>query len=339
MALKRAIIAVAMWALATTAQAAETSGAGSTFVFPIIAKWAAGYQAKTGNQIKYDSIGSGRGIAEIKSGTVDFGASDMPLKPDELQKLGLGQFPLVIGGVVPIFNVEGIKAGELRFSGPVLADIFLGKIKTWNDTAIQKLNPGLKLPSSAITVVHRLDGSGTTFNFLNYLSKVSPEWRDKVGEGTAVEWPTGVGAKGNEGVAVFVNQTRSSIGYVEYAYAVQTKLAYGLVQNKAGQFIQPGAESFAAAAAAANWGSTKDFYLILTDAPGEKAYPIAATAFMLMYKQAKNPERATVAVDFFKWALERGQTDAGSLNYVPLPADLVQQIETYWKAEFAGWKG
>jgi len=241
---KRLTTAIAALAFATTAHATETTGAGSTFVYPIIAKWAADYQAKNGNKVNYQSIGSGGGIAQIKSATVDFGASDMPMKPDELQKLGLGQFPLVIGGVVPVFNVEGIGPGELRFSGPVLADIFLGKIKTWNDPAIQKLNPGLKLPTAAITVVHRSDGSGTTFNWANYLSKVSPEWKDKVGEGTAVEWPIGVGGKGNEGVAAFVNQTRSSIGYVEYAYAVQNKMAYGLVQNKAGQFHQAGCRKF-----------------------------------------------------------------------------------------------
>jgi phosphate transport system substrate-binding protein len=336
---KRLTTAFAALAFATTAHAAETTGAGSTFVYPIIAKWAADYQAKNDNKVNYQSIGSGGGIAQIKSATVDFGASDMPMKPDELQKLGLGQFPLVIGGVVPVFNLEGIRPGELRFSGPVLADIFLGKIKTWNDSAIQKLNPSLKLPTLAITVVHRSDGSGTTFNWVNYLSKVSPEWNDKVGEGTAVEWPIGVGGKGNEGVAAFVTRTRSSIGYVEYAYAVQNKMVYGQVQNKAGQFIKPDAESFQAAAVSADWGNAKDFYLVMTDAPGAKAYPITATVFMLMHKQAKNAERATVAMDFFKWALENGQKQAESLVYVPLPDALVQQIETYWKAQFPGWKG
>jgi phosphate transport system substrate-binding protein len=249
---------------------------------------------------------------------------------------GFAPDPLVIGGVVPVVNVEGIKPGELHFSGPVLADIFLGKIKTWNDAALQKLNPDLKLPASAITVVHRSDGSGTTFNWVNYLSKVSPEWKAKVGEGTAVEWPIGVGGKGNEGVAAFVAQSRFSIGYVEYAYAVQNKMAYGQVQNRAGQIIRPDAESFQAAAASGDWANTKDFYLVMTDAPGEKAYPITATAFMLMYKQPKNAERAGVAFDFFKWALENGQKQADSLDYVPLPPVLIQQIESYWKAQFAG---
>jgi len=336
---KRLTTALAALAFATAAQATETTGAGSTFVYPIIAKWAADYQAKTANKVNYQSIGCGGGLAQIKSATVDFGASDMPMKPDELQKLGLGQFPLVIGGVVPVVNVEGIKPGDLHFSGPVLADIFLGKIKTWNAPAIQQLNPGLKLPASPITVVHRSDGSGTTFNWANCLSKVSPEWKDKVGEGTAVEWPIGIGGKGNEGVAAFVSQTRFSIGYVEYAYAVQNKMAYGLVQNKAGNFIKPDAESFQAAAASAEWGNAKDFYLIMTDAPDAKAYPITATVFMLMHKQPKTPERATVALDFFKWALESGQKQAESLDYVPLPASLVQQIETYWKAQFLAWKG
>jgi phosphate transport system substrate-binding protein len=332
---KRLTTAIAVLVFATTAHATETTGAGSTFVYPIIAKWAADYQAKTGNKVNYQSIGSGGGIAQIKSATVDFGASDMPMKPDELQKLGLGQFPLVIGGVVPVVNVEGIKPGDLRFSGPVLADIFLGKLKTWNDPVIQKLNPGLKLPTAAITVVHRSDGSGTTFNWANYLSKVSPEWKDKVGEGTAVEWPIGIGGKGNEGVAAFVTQTRFSVGYVEYAYAVQNKMTYGLVQNRAGQFVKPDAESFQAAAASADWGSAKDFYLIMTDPPDAKAYPITATVFMLMHRQPRNSERATVAMDFFKWALESGQKQAESLDYVPLPAPLVQQIQTYWKSQFA----
>ena len=263
----------------------------------------------------------------------------MPMKPEELEKLGLGQFPFVIGGVVPVVNIDGIKAGDIKFSGPVLADIFLGKIKTWNDPALAKLNPGLNLPGTAVVVVHRSDGSGTTFNWANYLSKVSPDWKSKVGEGTAVEWPVGVGGKGNEGVAAFVNQTKGSIGYVEYAYVLQNKMAYGLVENKAGKFIKPDTESFQAAAASADWGSAKDFYLIMTDAPGEKAYPVTATVFMLMYKQPKNPERANLAIDFFKWAMENGQKQAESLNYVPLPDALVRQIETYWKAQFSGVKG
>lgn len=337
--MRRFIGALAALAFIGSAHAGETTGAGSTFVYPILAKWAADYQAKNGTKVNYQSIGSGGGIAQIKGATVDFGASDMPMKPEDLEKLGLGQFPLVIGGVVPVVNIEGIKAGDIKFSGPVLADIFLGKIKTWNDPALVKLNPGLNLPSTAVVVVHRSDGSGTTFNWANYLSKVSPDWKSKVGEGTAVEWPVGVGGKGNEGVAAFVNQTKGSIGYVEYAYVLQNKMAYGLVENKAGKFIKPDAESFQAAAASADWGSAKDFYLIMTDAPGEKAYPVTATVFMLMYKQPKNPERANLAIDFFKWAMENGQKQAETLDYVPLPDTLVRQIESYWKAQFAGVKG
>jgi phosphate transport system substrate-binding protein len=336
---KRLTAAIAVLAFATTAQATETSGAGSTFVDPIITKWAADYQAKTGNKINYQSIGSGGGLTQIKNGTVDFGASDMPMNPEDLQKLGLCQFPLVIGGVVPVVNVEGIKPGELHFSGPVLSDIFLGKIKSWNDPALQKLNPGLNLPTAGITLVHRSDGSGTTFNWVNYLSKASPEWREKIGEGTAVDWPLGIGGRGNEGVATFVAQTRFSIGYVEYAFAVRNKMAYGLVQNRAGHFISPNVESFQAAAAGADWKNARDFYLVMTDAPGEKAYPITATVFVLMYKQPKISERATAALDFFKWVLESGQKQAESLDYVPLPAMLIQQIETYWKAQITGWKG
>jgi phosphate transport system substrate-binding protein len=258
------------------------------------------------------------------------------LKPAELEKSGLGQFPLVIGGVVPVVNIEGVGPGVIRFSGAVLADIFLGKIKNWDDPAIRTLNPDVKLPAAAISVIHRLDGSGTTFNWVNYLSKVSPEWKAKVGEGTSVEWPVGAGGKGNEGVAAFVALAKNSISYVEYAYAVKNKLAYGLVQNKVGRFVQPGAETFQAAAASANWSGANDFFLIMTDAPGENAYPITATAFIIMYKQPKNFERAKLARDFFKWSLENGQAQADSLHYVPLPPDLVRQVESYWSSDFGG---
>jgi phosphate transport system substrate-binding protein len=318
------------------AQAAETTGAGSTFVFPILEKWAAEYEAKTGDKISYQSNGSGAGISQIKAASVDFGASDMPLRPEELEKRGLGQFPLVIGGVVPIVNIDGVGPGVMRFSGAVLADIFLGKIKNWDDPAIRALNAGVNLPAAPISVIHRADGSGTTFNWANYLSKVSPEWKEKVGEGTTVDWPTGAGGKGNEGVAAFVALTKNSISYVEYAYAVKNKLAYGLVQNKAGRFVQPGAETFQAAAKNADWSATKDFFLIMTDAPGEDAYPITATAFIIMYKQPKDFGRAKIARDFFRWSLENGQAQADALNYVPLPPPLVRQIENYWNAEFGG---
>jgi len=258
------------------------------------------------------------------------------MKPEDLQKLGMGQFPLVIGGIAPVVNIDGVQAGQMRFTGQVLADIYLGNIKNWNDPAIAKINPDLKLPNAGIGVVHRSDGSGTTFNWVNYLSKVSAEWKDNVGEGTAVEWPVGVGGKGNEGVATYVNQTKNSIGYVEYAYILQNKMTYGLVQNKAGKFIKPDAASFQAAAASADWGNARDFYLVMTDAPGDDAYPIAATVFMIIYKQPKDPARTNAAMDFFKWVLESGQKQANDLDYVPLPDSLVKQIENYWKAQFVG---
>jgi phosphate transport system substrate-binding protein len=330
-----AIAALALFALMGPAAAADITGAGSTFVFPILSKWSAGFSAATGTKVNYQSIGSSGGITQIKGATVDFGASDAPLKPEELQKLGMGQFPIVIGGIVPVVNIEGIKAGELKFTGPLLADIFLGKVKMWNDPAIAKLNPDAKLPAAAITVAHRADGSGTTFNWVNYLSKVSPEWRAKIGEGTAVEWPVGAGGKGNEGVAALVKQTRNSIGYVEYAYVLQNKLTFGLVQNKAGKFIKPDAASFQAAAASADWAKARDFHLIMTDAPGDEAYPIAATVFVIMHKNPKDPARSKAAFDFFRWALEKGQKQATDLDYVPLPPPLVQQIEAYWKEQFS----
>ena len=312
-------------------EAAEITGAGSTFVYPILSKWSAAYSATTGDTVNYQSIGSGGGIIKIKGATVDFSASDMPLKSDELAKLGMGQFPLVIGGVVPVVNIEGIQPGRLKFTGALLADIFLGKLRKWNDPAIQAINPELKLPDAQITVAHRLDGSGTTFNWVNYLSKISPEWRDKVGEGTTVEWPIGVGGKGNEGVAVFVNQIKNSIGYVEYAYALHYNMTYGLVQNKAARFVKPDASSFQAAAEGVDWTSIKDFYLVMTNAEGDNAYPITATTFILLYKRPKNPDRTKAALKFFKWALEQGQKQAEELDYVPLPSSLVKQIEAYWK--------
>lgn len=315
-------------------QAAETRGSGSTFVFPILSKWGAAYQAKTGDKITYESNGSGAGLAQVKAGTVDFGASDMPLRPEELAKAGLGQFPLVIGGVVPVVNIGGIAPGKLRFTGALLADIFLGKIKKWDDPAIKALNSDIQLPAAPIIVVHRIDGSGTTFNFTNYLSKVSPEWKQQVGEGAAVEWPLGVGGKGNEGVAAYVGISKNSISYVEYAYAVKNGLSYGLVQNSAGRFVQPNAATFQAAAAAAEWGKTTDFYRIMTDAPGADSYPITATSFILMPKQPKDPAKSRLAIEFFRWSLENGGGDASALNYVPLPSDLLDRIESYWKSDF-----
>ncbi|HEX4112379.1 MAG TPA: phosphate ABC transporter substrate-binding protein PstS [Stellaceae bacterium] len=316
------------------AQAMDISGAGSTFVYPVLAKWAADYAVKTGNHVNYQSIGSGGGIAQIKAATVDFGATDKPLDPDMLAKLGLGQFPLVIGGIVPVVNLDGIAPGQLKLSGQALADIYLGKIRSWNDPAIAKLNPGVALPATKISVVHRSDGSGTTFNFANFLSKVSPEWKAKVGADTAISWPTGIGGKGNEGVAAYTKQIKGAIGYVEYAYVLQNKMTYALVQNAAGKFVKPDAQSFQEAAATADWVHAKDFYLIMTNAPGATAYPIAATVFMLMYKEPKDPARQKATLDFFAWALRSGQPQAEALDYVPLPAALVTQIAAYWSRPF-----
>ena len=321
-------------AFSAGAQAADATGAGASFIYPVMSKWSADYSRATGKRINYQSIGSGGGIAQIKAGTVDFGSSDAPLKPEELEKFGLAQFPSVIGGVVPVVNLAGVPSGALKLDGPLVADIFLGKIKAWNDPRIAALNGGVQLPARAITVVHRSDGSGTTFNFVNYLSKVSPEWKDKVGEGTSVNWPGGVGGKGNEGVAAYVRQLKGSIGYVELAYAEQNNMSYASLQNAAGNFVQPTAESFAAAAASADWASAKDFNLVITNAPGQAAWPITATNFMLMPKQAKDPARSQATLAFFKWAFEQGQAQANELHYVPLPAELVQQIEAYWAVEF-----
>ncbi len=257
----------------------------------------------------------------------------MPLKPEELQAAGLAQFPIVIGGVVPVVNVEGIKGGELKLAGPLIADIYLGKVTKWNDPAIANLNPGMKLPDQKITVVHRSDGSGTTFNWVDYLSKVSEDWKSKVGAGTSVKWPVGVGGKGNEGVAAYVNQIKGSIGYVELTYALQNKMAYTAVKNKEGQFVQPNLESFQAAAASADWQSQPDFYYVITNAPGKNSWPISGTVFVMMYKQPNDAQHSKEALDFFKWALEEGRTEAKAMDYVSLPATLVKQIETYWAKE------
>ena len=302
-----------------------------------MAKWTAAYRAKTGNNVSYQSVGSGIGVSLIKKAAVDFGASDMPLEPQELSKLGMAQFPLVIGGVVPAVNVEGVKPGEMRFTGPLLADIFLGKIRSWNDPAIKALNPDLELPNRPIIVVHRIDVSGTTFNWSNYLSKVSSEWKTRVGEGASVEWPLGAGGRGNDGVASLIALIPGSIGYLEYAYALQKldKISFGLVQNSAGNFVSPSVESFQAAASSADWKNATAFFLIMTNAPGPKAYPITATTFVLMYRQPKSRESSEVALDFFKWSLENGRSQAEALNYVSLPPELVHQVEAYWQASFA----
>ena len=312
------------------AHANDVTGAGASFIYPVMSKWSSDYKGATGKQVNYQSIGSGGGIAQIKAATVDFGSSDAPLKPEELAKYGLAQFPSVIGGVVPIINVAGIAPGALRLDGATLADIFLGRIGKWNDPAIVALNPGLALPDQKITVVHRSDGSGTTFNFVNYLSKVSPEWKTKVGEGTTVQWPTGVGGKGNEGVTAYVKQIKGGIGYVELSYALQNRLAHASLKNAAGRFVQPSEESFAAAAASADWASSKDFFLVMTNAPGEASWPITATNFILMYRKPKDVAGARNARDYFKWVYANGDAQARQLDYVPLPDALVRQIEAYW---------
>ena len=324
-----AVLAVAA-VLGTSVQAAEITGAGASFVFPAMSKWSADYNAATQNRVNYQSIGSGGGIAQIKAATVDFGSSDAPLKAEDLAASGLFQFPSVSGGIVPVVNIPGLEMGKIRFTGPILADIFLGKVTNWNDPVIAAVNPGLTLPDLRITVVHRSDGSGTTFNWVNYLSKVSVAWREKVGEGTSVRWPVGVGGKGNEGVAAYTKQIKGAIGYVELSYALVNKLNYAAVRNRAGNFIVPSNESIAAAAASADWASAKDFSLVITDAPGADAYPISATNFILMHKQPKNPASTKQAIDFFTWVYANGDDAATKLGYVPLPDALVTQIEAYW---------
>jgi phosphate transport system substrate-binding protein len=324
-----AALAIAL-GFAANAQAADVTGAGASFIYPVMSKWSADYAKAAGKQVNYQSIGSGGGIAQIKAGTVDFGSSDAPLKPEELAKFGLAQFPSVIGGVVPVINVPGVPSGALKLDGDLLADIFLGKVKTWNDPRIVALNGGVKLPSKKITVVHRSDGSGTTFNFVNYLSKVNGDWKSKVGEGTSVQWPTGIGGKGNEGVAAYVKQINGGIGYVELSYALQNKMAYARLKNAAGNYVLPSDETFSAAAASADWAEAKDFYLVMTNAPGENSWPITATNFILMYKQPKNAASAKQAREFFQWVYANGDAQAKALDYVPLPDALVQQIEGYW---------
>ena len=316
---------------AIPAAAAEISGAGATFPYPIYAKWAEAYKAKTGTGMNYQSIGSGGGIKQITAKTVDFGASDMPLKPEELDKHGLQQFPTVMGGVVLVVNLQGIKPGELKLDGPTLADIYLGKIAKWNDAALAKLNPGVALPDKAIATVHRSDGSGTNFIFTHYLSSVSPEFKSKVGENTSVEFPGGLGGKGNEGVAAIAGRTQGAIGYVEYAYALQNKMTYTRLQNRDGAYVAPDSKSFQAAAANADWSKAPGFYLLLTDQPGKQSWPITGATFILMHKQQDKPATARAVLDFFDWAYRNGGPLAERLDYVPLPANVVGAVENSWK--------
>jgi phosphate transport system substrate-binding protein len=329
----KAICAVGVLAVSTPAFAADITGAGSTFIFPVLSKWADAYKKESGNGVNYQSIGSGAGIKQIQAKTVTFGATDAPLKADQLQKDGLAQWPMIMGAIVPVVNIEGIKPGELVLDGQTLAEIFLGKITKWDDAAIKKLNPSAKLPSDAIAVVHRADGSGTTFNFTDYLSKVSPDWKSKIGSGTAVEWPVGVGAKGNEGVAANIGQTKNSIGYVEYAYAKQNKLTYTALVNKAGKTIQPTNEAFQAAAANADWANAPGYYLILTDQPGDKSWPIVASTFVLMHKEGTDKAASQEAIKFFKYAFEKGDKMAEDLDYIPMPDSVVKMIEKTWNSD------
>lgn len=325
--------------LAAGAQAADISGAGATFPYPLYAKWAEAYKAKTGIGMNYQSIGSGGGIKQIKSKTVDFGASDMPLKPEELKESGLIQFPTVMGGVVPVANVKGLRPGQLKLTGALLADIYLGKVTKWNDPAIAKINAGVNLPNQAIAVVHRSDGSGTTFIFADYLAKVNPDWKSKVGVNTSLEWPTGLGGKGNEGVAATVTRTDGAIGYVEYAYAKQNKLAFAKMINKDGKTVSPEAKTFMAAAGNADWKGTPGFAVLLTNEPGADSWPIAGATFILMYKKPKDPAASKEALKFFAWAYEKGDKMAEALDYIPMPNNVVKMIQHVWVSEITDSHG
>ena len=320
-------------ALHAPASAADISGAGATFPYPIYAKWADSYKKETGNGLNYQSIGSGGGIKQITARTVTFGASDMPLQPKELDKIGVIQFPTVMGGIVPVVNLDGVKSNELTIDGATLAKIYLGEIKKWDDPAIKKLNPNAKLPSQAIALVHRSDGSGTTFIFTNYLSKVSPEWKDKVGSSTSVEWPGGIGAKGNEGVANGVMQTKGSIGYVETAYAKQNKLTTTKMVNKDGKTVEATPDAIMSAAAGADWAKAPGFYMILTDEPGAKSWPIAGATFILVPKVPKDIAATKEALKFFEWAYKNGDDMAKGLDYIPMPDSVVSLIQAKWKSE------
>src|SRR6202048_3091546 len=336
---RRALAAVATLSLAVTAQATDISGAGATFPYPVYSKWADAYRTQHGVGLNYQSIGSGGGIKQIKAKTVTFGASDMPLKPEELKEAGLVQFPLIIGGVVPVVNIKGVQAGQLVLDGATVAAIYLGEITKWNDARIRKLNPKLPLPDTTIAPIYRSDGSGTNFLFSDYLSKSSPKFQQSVGANTSVQWPVGIGAKGNEGVANMTHQTDGAIGYVEYAYAKQTNMAYCSLINKAGKTVAPSAEAFQAAAANADWAHAPGYHLILTDQPGEKSWPITGVSFILVYAVPPHPAATAEALKFFDWAYNNGAKMAGELDYVPLPESLIRQVRTTWQKEIKGAPG
>jgi phosphate transport system substrate-binding protein len=320
-------------AAALPAAALDISGAGATFPYPVYAKWADAYKKETGIGMNYQSIGSGGGIKQIEAKTVTFGATDAPLAGEDLEKNGLVQFPMVMGGIVPAVNVDGVKPGDLVLDGVTVAKIFLGEVKSWDDPAIKKLNPNVKLPAQAIAVVHRSDGSGTTFNFTDYLSKVSPDWKSKVGSNAAVEWPVGIGAKGNEGVSANLAQTKGAIGYVEYAYAKQNKLVYTKMINKDGKTVAPTMEAFQAAAANADWNSVPGYGLILDNQPGAESWPMTAATFILIHKQPQDAAAATEALKFFAWAYAKGTKMAEELDYVPMPASVTSSVEQVWTAQ------
>jgi len=337
--MKKSIIAAAMMiagimgAASAASAAATINGAGATFPYPVYGKWAHAYNKETGVRFNYQAIGSGGGIKQIKAKTVDFGASDAPLKPEALDKAGLMQYPMIMGGVVPVVNIRGIGANQMVLSGDVLADIYLGKITKWNDKRIKKLNPSINLPSDAIAVVHRADGSGTTWIFTNYLTKISAGWAKSIGNNKAVSWPTGLGGKGNQGVAAFVSKVPGSIGYVEYAYALQNHMASVRLLNKAGNAVAPTAENFQAAAAGADWAHAKGYYMVLTDQPGAKSWPITGASFILMYKSQKNPAIAKEVLKFFDWSYKNGADMAKKLDYVPMPAKVIKMVEKTWSKD------
>jgi phosphate transport system substrate-binding protein len=323
--------AVVAAVVSTPVLAVDITGAGATFPYPIYAKWADAYKKTTGAGMNYQSIGSGGGIKQITAKTVDFGASDMPMKAEDLQKNGLIQFPAIMGGVVPVVKIEGVQPGQLKFTGKLLADIYMGKVTKWNDPAILQLNPGVKLPNENITVVHRSDGSGTTFLWTNYLSKINPEFKSAVGEGTSVKWPAGVGGKGNEGVASYVQKINGAIGYVEYAYAKQNKLAHGQLQNKSGKFVEPDDETFKAAAAGADWKSVPGMGVVLTDQPGDKSWPVTGASFILVHQKQDKAEAGREVLKFFEWSFKNGGKMASELDYVPMPEPVVKEIQAAWK--------
>jgi phosphate transport system substrate-binding protein len=336
---KKILAGAAAALVMTTSFAADMTGAGATFPYPIYAKWAEGYKAATGNGLNYQSVGSGAGIKQIKAKTVDFGASDMPLKADELDKEGLMQFPAIMGGVVAVVNVEGVTPGQLKMTGPVLADIYMGKITKWNAAPIAALNPGVKLPDTEITVVHRADSSGTSFLWTDFLAKTSPAWKESIGSGTTVKWAVGVGGKGNEGVAANVQRIKGSIGYVEWAYAKKNKLAHTQLRNKEGVDLQPSDDVFKAAAANAEWNKTPGFGVVLTDGAGKQSWPVTGVSYILMHKEQADTNKGKEVVKFFDWAFKNGAPAAAELDYVPMPASVVKQVQDAWKANLKDASG